>query len=121
MIQDQARENSPNVPFKVGLFEGMRGVHREWLKNAQAIRQLELDYGAKLTSAATPVQAAAVCNEWMAKRMAVVVHDQEMFANSWVWLLAHMRESPSGASNPSGHCVGSPAPAAHSASPRPME
>jgi len=121
MIQDQARENSPNAPFKVRLFERMRGVHREWLKNAQAIRHLELDYGARLMSATTPVQAAAVCNEWMAKRMAVVVHEQEMFANSWVWLLAHLSEPPSGASNSPGQCAGSSGPAAHSAFPTPME
>jgi hypothetical protein len=121
MIQDQARDNSPNAPFKDRLFERMRGAHREWLKNAQAIRQLELDYGAKLMSAATPVQAAAVCNEWMAKRMAVVVHEQEMFANSWVWLLADMGELPSPASNLPGQCIGSSGPAAHSAFATPLE
>jgi hypothetical protein len=121
MNQGQVRANSPDVPFNTRLFERMRGVHREWLKNAQQIRELELDYGAKLMSARTPVQAAAICNEWMAKRMAVVVHEQEMFANSWVWLLAHVSEQPSGSSNPPGQCVGSPGPAAHSAFPTPLE
>jgi hypothetical protein len=90
----QAQTNDPSTRFNAHLFERMRGMHREWLRNAQEIRQLELDYGAKLMSARTAPEAASFCNEWMARRMAIVVHEQEMFANSWVWLLADMSEQP---------------------------
>ena len=83
--------------FKTRLYERMRGMHREWLSNAQEIRQLELDYGAKLMSAGTSLEAASFCNEWMSKRLAIVAHEQEMFANSWLWLLADMVGSPSAA------------------------
>jgi hypothetical protein len=48
-----------------------------------------------------------LCNEWMAKRMAIVVREQEMFANCWVWLLADMSEQPWAAcSKPPDECVG---------------
>ena len=94
MNHSQVQTNDPSAGFNAHLFERMRGMHRAWLRNAQEIRQLELDYGAKLMSARTAPEAASFCNEWMAKRMAIVVRDQEMFANSWVWLLADMSEQP---------------------------
>jgi hypothetical protein len=80
--------------LKARLFERMRGMHRTWLEKAQAIRHLELDYGDRLMAAKTPSHAASLCNEWMAKRMAIIAQEQESFANSWVWLLADMIGSP---------------------------
>jgi hypothetical protein len=107
MNHAQAQANGPSARFNAHLFERMRIMHREWLKNAQEIRHLEVDYGAKLMSARTAPEAANFCNEWMAKRMAIVVRDQEMFANSWVWLLADMNEQPLAACSKSpDECVG---------------
>ena len=80
--------------FKTRLYERMRSMHRAWIENAREIRELELNYGSRLMTATSPLQAASVCNEWMAKRMAIVAHEQEMFANSWLWLLADMIEAP---------------------------
>jgi hypothetical protein len=80
--------------FKTRLFERMRGMHRAWIEQAREIRDLEQNYGSKLMAAKSPAHAASLCNEWMAKRMAIVAHEQEMFANSWLWLLADMSESP---------------------------
>ena len=94
MNHSQAQTSEASARFNAHLFERMRGMHREWLRNAHEIRQLELDYGAKLKSARTAPEATSFCNEWMAKRMVIVVRDQEMFANSWVWLLAGMSERP---------------------------
>ena len=80
--------------FKVRLYERMRGMHRAWIENSREIRDLEVNYGSRLMAAKSPLQAASLCNEWMAKRMAIVAHEQEMFANSWLWLLADMIASP---------------------------
>jgi hypothetical protein len=80
--------------FKTRLFERMRGMHRAWIEKAREIRDLELDYGSRLMTAKSPAQAASLCNEWMAKRMAIVAHEQEIFANSWLWLLADMANPP---------------------------
>jgi hypothetical protein len=80
--------------FKTRLFERMRGMHRAWIEKAREIRDLELNYGSRLMTAKSPAQAASLCNEWMAKRMAIVAHEQEMFANSWLWLLADMANPP---------------------------
>ena len=107
MNHGQAQTNDPRARFNADLFGRMRIMHREWLRNAQEIRQLEVDYGAKLMSARTAPEAASFCNEWMAKRMAIVVRDQEMFANCWVWLLTDMSEQPLAAcSKPPDGCVG---------------
>ena len=107
MDQSHARANG-GVPFNTRLFERMRAMHQAWLRNAQEIRQLELDHGAKLMSARTPSEAASFCNEWMVKRMTIVLREQEMFANSWVWLLADITESllPESAPRPAGESVG---------------
>jgi len=107
MNHSQAQTNDPRARFNADLFGRMRIMNREWLRNAQEIRQLEVDYGAKLMSARTAPQAASFCNEWIAKRMAIVVREQEMVANCWVWLLADMSEQPLAAcSKPPDECVG---------------
>jgi TPP-dependent pyruvate/acetoin dehydrogenase alpha subunit len=107
MNHAQAQASEPSARFKAHLFERMRIMHREWLKNVQEIRHLEVDYSAKLMSARTAPEAASLCNEWMAKRMAIVVREQEMFANSWVWLIADKSEQPLAAfSKPQDECVG---------------
>jgi hypothetical protein len=107
MDQSQARTDG-GMPFNTRLFERMRAMHHAWLKNAQELRQLELDYGAKLMSARTAPEAASFCNEWMVKRMVVVLREQEMFANSWVWLLADVAVSllPASAPRPAGDSAG---------------
>jgi len=107
MNQGQARTNG-SVLFNTRLFERMRAMHQAWLGHAQEIRQLELDYGAKLMSARTPSEAASFCNEWMVKRMTIVLREQEMFANSWVWLLADITDSllPASAPKPAGESAG---------------
>jgi len=107
MNHSQAQTNDPRARFNADLFGRMRIMHREWLRNAQEIRRLEVDYSAKLMSTRTTPQAASFCNEWMAKRLAIVVREQEMFANCWVWLLADMSEQPLAAcSKPPDECVG---------------
>jgi hypothetical protein len=107
MDQGQARTNG-GVPFNARLFDRMRAMHLAWLRNAQEIRELELDYGARVMSAGTPSEAASFCNEWMAKRMTIVLREQEMFANSWVWLLADITASllPASAPRPAGESAG---------------
>ena len=100
MEQSHTLTSALGVPLKSRLFERMRTLHQVWLKNAQEIRQLEVDYGAKLMSAATASAAASFWNEWMARRMALVLRGQEMFANSWAGSLADISESLSSASLP---------------------
>jgi hypothetical protein len=94
MIERDKGQNAETSRFNAHLFERMRVMHRAWIQQVQEIRQLELDYGHKLLAAENPEQAASLCNEWMAKRMAIIAHEQEMFANSWVWLLADLVGSP---------------------------
>jgi hypothetical protein len=81
--------------FNTRLFERMRGMHRAWIEKAREVRRLELDYGSRLMAAQTPSHAVSLCDEWMAKRMAIIAQEQEMFANSWVWLLADTIGAPS--------------------------
>lgn len=85
-----------DIGFKTRPFERMRGMHRAWIEKTE-ICDLEQNYGSKLMAAKSPAHAASLCNEWMAKRMAIVAHEQEMFANSWLWLLADMIEAPTSA------------------------
>jgi hypothetical protein len=84
--------------FDDHLFERMRGMHRAWIENVQEIRQLELDFGARLMSADNPTEAARFCSEWMAKRMEITAHEQMMFANSCLGLLVDMMGRLSAAS-----------------------
>ena len=111
MDQSHVRTNG-GVPFNTRLFERMRSMHQSRLRNAQDIRELELDYGGKLMAARTPSAAASFCNEWMVKRMTIVLREQEMFANSWVWLLADITDSllQESGSKPTDESVGSTRP-----------
>ena len=96
-MDDGSDARRAHMGYKTRLFERMRGMHRAWIEKAREIRDLELNYGSKLMAAKSPAHAASLCNEWMAKRMAIVAHEQEMFANSWLWLLADMSEPSSSA------------------------
>jgi len=49
MNHSPAQTNDPRARFNADLFGRMRIMHREWLRNAQDMRQLEVDYGAKLS------------------------------------------------------------------------
>jgi hypothetical protein len=89
-MDNGSTEVTGDLNFKAHLFERMRGMHRAWLGKAQEIRHLEADYSHKLMAAKSPSQAASLCNEWMAKRMAIIAQEQEVFANEWVWLLVDM-------------------------------
>lgn len=83
-------ERAHTMTFNAHLFEQMRGMHRTWLEKLREIRDLELDYGSRLMAAKNPSEAINFCSEWMVKRMAIVAHEQRMFASSWARLLSDM-------------------------------
>jgi len=83
-------ERAHTMTFNAHLFEQMRGMHRTWLEKLREIRDLELDYGSRLMAAKNPSEAINFCSKWMVKRMAIVAHEQRMFASSWARLLSDM-------------------------------
>ena len=83
-------ERAHTMNFNAHLFEQMRCMHRAWLEKLREIRDLELDYGSRIMAAKNPSEAVNFCSEWMAKRMAIVAHEQRMFASSWARLLSDM-------------------------------
>jgi hypothetical protein len=85
-----------HIGCKTRLFDRMRGMHRAWIEKAQEIRDLEQNYGSKLMAAKSPAHAASLCNESMPSAWRSS-HEQEMFANSWLWLPADMIEAPTSA------------------------
>jgi hypothetical protein len=86
-------ERAHTMKLNAHLFEQMRGMHRAWLEKLREIRDLELDYGSRIMAAKNSSEAVSFCSEWMVKRMAIVAHEQRMFASSWARLLADMRQS----------------------------
>jgi hypothetical protein len=66
------------------LFERMRDMHRSWLERLREIRQIESDFGTGLLIAKSPSEATAICNEWMTKRLEIVVSEQQTFAAAWL-------------------------------------
>jgi hypothetical protein len=83
-------ETARTMNFNAHLFEQMRGMHRAWLEKLREIRDLELDYGSRIMAANNTSEAVSFCSEWMVRRMAIVAHEQRMFASSWARLLVDM-------------------------------
>ena len=79
---------SQTTYFNTGLFERMRDMHRLWLERLQEIRQIESDFGTRLLNAKNPSEARTLCNEWMAKRLATVASEQQVFAAAWLGLIS---------------------------------
>ena len=79
---------SQTTYFNTGLFERMRDMHRLWLERLQEIRQIEADFGTRLLNAKNPSEARTLCNEWMAKRLATVASEQQVFTAAWLDLIS---------------------------------
>jgi hypothetical protein len=76
--------------FNGRLFDRMQDMNRTWLERLREIRQIEAEYGSKLLAAKTPTEAAAICNEWMAKRLETVANEQKAFTTAWLDLFSDM-------------------------------
>ncbi len=53
--------------FNNNLFQRMRDMHRSWLERPET---------------------TAICNEWMTKRLEIVVNEQQTFAAAWLGLIS---------------------------------
>jgi len=76
------------IGFNNNLFERMRDMHRSWLEMLREIRQIESEFGTRLLIAKSPSEATAICNEWMTKRLEIVVSEQQTFAAAWLGLIS---------------------------------
>ena len=74
--------------FNNKLFERMRDMHRSWLERLREIRQIEAEFGSRLLTAKNASEATAICNEWMTKRLEIVVSEQQTFAAAWLGLIS---------------------------------
>ena len=81
-------KKSETANFGIGLFERMQDMNRSWLEKLREIRLLESHFGNKLLAAKTPSEAAAVCHEWMAKRVETVASEQQAFTTAWLGLIS---------------------------------
>ena len=101
-----ARRGIPT--FNALLFDHMHKTRRAWFDKMDEIRLLESDYGRKLLSARTPVEAANICGEWISKRIEINAHEQQRFVTAWLRLFADVMASPSIQEQVSGSGVNRP-------------
>jgi len=76
------------IGFNNNLFQRMRDMHRSWLERLREIRQIESEFGTRLLIAKSPSETTAICNEWMTKRVEIVVNEQQTFAAAWLGLIS---------------------------------
>ena len=64
---------------RLRLFEQIEHANRAWINSVDAARKSEVDLTRRLIGCGTPDDAAAVCEEWMARRIVnFVVHNHTM-------------------------------------------
>jgi hypothetical protein len=66
--------------------------------NKEQIRQIESEFRTGLLTAKSPSEATAICNEWMTKRLEIVVSEQQTFAAAWLGLISDATKA-----TPAGH------------------
>jgi hypothetical protein len=76
------------IGFNNNFFQRMRDMHRSWLERLREIRQIESEFGTRLLIAKSPSETTAICNEWMTKRLEIVVNEQQTFAAAWLGLIS---------------------------------
>ena len=74
--------------FNDRLFERMQDMNRTWIERLREIRQIESDFGSRLLRAESSPEAAAICHEWMAKRLEAVAYEQRTFTTAWLALIS---------------------------------
>ena len=61
------------------LFEQIELANRSWIDSVDAARKSEADLTRRLIGCVTPDDAAAICEEWMARRIVnFIVHNHTM-------------------------------------------
>jgi hypothetical protein len=88
-------ETTGIVDLNGNLFEQMRDMNRAWLERLRETRQMESEFGSRLLVAKNPAEAAAICNDWMAKRLQSVAAEQQIFTTAWLGLVSHVVRSTS--------------------------
>jgi hypothetical protein len=79
-------------------------MHRLWLERLREIRQIETEFGTRLLIAKSPSEATAICNEWMTKRLDIVVSEQQTFAAAWLgWISDATKVTPAISAGAPGH------------------
>ena len=92
------------IAFNNNLFDRMRDMHRSWLERLREIRQIETEFGTRLLIAKSPSEATAICNEWMTKRLEIVVSEQQTFAAAWLGLISDAtKATPAISAGAAGH------------------
>lgn len=79
-IRQDYRKGRATMPICSSRFETCIGPGSKGYKR---FRHLESDFGMKLMTAKTPFEAASICDEWMAKHVEIIAHEQKTFTNAW--------------------------------------
>ncbi len=93
MAQAEKAESGTGAVSRL-LFDHMQDISRSWLEQLRTIRALQAEYGGRLMRAKTPSEAAAICNEWMARRIEVLANEQKSFTTAWLGLLGAAMKPP---------------------------
>src|SRR5882757_8197711 len=88
-------EPTDSVGFNGDLFEQMRDMNRSWLERLREVRQLESEFGSRLLVGKNPAEAAAIRNNWIAKRLQSLAAEQQIFTTAWLGLVSHVVRSTS--------------------------
>ena len=62
------------------LIDAIEELNGEWAARLQAETDLATEFAGKLTTAKTVPETAAICQEWMARRMEMFAEDSRRFA-----------------------------------------
>jgi hypothetical protein len=65
------------------LFKQIELVNRIWLDRIEVTLKSEMELGARLLICTDPGDAVALCHEWMSKRVADFVSDNQRIAMLW--------------------------------------
>src|SRR5260370_31368409 len=66
------------------LFEQIELVNRAWLDSVEAAHKSEVELSRRLLRCTAPADAAAVCQEWMSRRVVNFVVHNHMMTKLWL-------------------------------------
>lgn len=82
MLSPAAKDAFKSI--RLHLFEQIEHANRAWIDSVDAARKSEVELTRRLIGCVTPDDAAAICEEWMARRIVnFVVHNHTM-TKQWI-------------------------------------
>ena len=80
------------------LFTRIQDMNRAWLERLRDIRETDSEFGSRLLGVKSPLEAMAICNEWMAARLKTVGTEHKAFTTAWLDLISATMRSASASS-----------------------